>query len=198
MNLGLGSVRGNAWASALLAAMIAGWGVVQAVTFHRSNTVDVVLEARDTLPPIPLFGGRFSEGNIVELTVDRQDLGHLQGFVTFCGYAVSVTTTLVLLFGLFFLYRFCVDVIAERPFSQRANVNLVMVSVAVIAFAVLPMVFERLGTNSVIGALDLDAFDAHGSTAGVWVALGIAVFLQLVFATLKQGARLEQDSDGLV
>ena len=138
MNLGLGSVRGNAWASALLAAMIAGWGVVQAVTFHRSNTVDVVLEARDTLPPIPLFGGRFSDGNIVELTVDRQDLGHLQGFVTFCGYAVSVTTTLVLLFGLFFLYRFCVDVIEERPFSQRANVNLVMVSVAVIAFAVLP------------------------------------------------------------
>ncbi|MCC8927597.1 hypothetical protein C5142_15005 [Rhodococcus sp. BGS-1C] len=198
MNLGLGSVRGNAWASALLAAMIAGWGVVQAVTFHRSNTVDVVLEARDTLPPIPLFGGRFSDGNIVELTVDRQDLGHLQGFVTFCGYAVSVTTTLVLLFGLFFLYRFCVDVIEERPFSQRANVNLVMVSVAVIAFAVLPMVFDRLGTNSVIGALDLDAFDAHGSTAGVWVALGIAVFLQLVFATLKQGARLEQDSDGLV
>ncbi len=105
---------------------------------------------------------------------------------------------LTLLVGLFFLWRFCIDVVSEKPFSNRTNINLIMVGVAVVAYAVIPAIFTRLGTNSVIGALDLDAFDSVGSATGTWMALGLAVFVQIVFAAMQQGARLAKDNEGLV
>lgn len=198
MRFGLGSVRENTWMAAAVATAIAAWGVWQTVDFARSDTVDVTVEANGALPALELFGGRFHEGNIVELTVAKADLGHLQGFVAFCGYARPVAVTLILLVGLYFLWRFCVDVITEKPFTNRTNVNLIMVGVAVVAYAVVPSIFARLGTNSVIGALDLDAFDSVGSATGTWIALGIAVFVQIVFAAMQQGAKLAKDNEGLV
>lgn len=198
MGFGLGSARENTWSAGAVATAIAAWGVWQTVDFARSDTVDVTLEANDELPPLELFGGRFHEGNIVELTVAKADLGHLQGFVTFCGYARPLALTSILLVGLFFLWRFCIDVITEKPFTNRTNINLIMVGVAVVAYAVVPEILTRLGTNSVIGALDLDAFDSVGSVTGTWIAVGVAVFLQFVFAAMQQGARLAKDNEGLV
>ncbi|MBY6413406.1 hypothetical protein HQ346_17055 [Rhodococcus sp. BP-252] len=194
----LGSVRQNKLLAWGFAAAIAIWTVLNLVQFHRSSTVDATIEASEKQPALPMFGAEFTPGNIVEITVAKSDLGHLQGFVTFCGYAQPIAVMVVLLFGLLFLYRFTVDVLTGQPFTKRANSNLLMVGVAVVAYPIVPGIFGRLGTNSVIGALDLDTFDSASSAVGVWTAIGIAFFLQIVFAAMQQGARLAEDTQGLV
>ncbi|NIL78987.1 hypothetical protein [Rhodococcus sp. B10] len=193
-----GLVRQNRLLAGLFAAAIVLWALWDVVQFHRSTTVGAVLEANDKQPVLPMFGAEFTPGNIVEITVAKSDLGHLQGFVTFCGYAQPIAVMVVLLFGLLFLYRFTVDVLTGQPFTKRANSNLLMVGVAVVAYPIVPGIFGRLGTNSVIGALDLDTFDSASSVVSVWTALGIAFFLQLVFVAMQQGARLAEDTEGLV
>jgi hypothetical protein len=194
----LGTVRQNRWFAGIFAAAIVIWAVRNVLQFHRSTTVDATLEATDKQSVVPMFGAEFVPGNIVEVTVAKSDLGHLQGFITFCGYAQPIAVMVVLLFGLLFLYRFVVDVLTGRPFTTRANSNLLMVGVAVVAYPIVPGIFGRLGTNSVIGALDLHDFNSASSVVGIWTALGIAFFLQIVFAAMQQGAKLAEDTEGLV
>ncbi|SNT16954.1 hypothetical protein [Rhodococcoides kyotonense] len=195
---GFGSVRESKSMAWLVAVAVVVWAVWDVVQFQRSSTVHATVEATSKQPTVPMFGAEFTPGNVVELTVAKSDLGHLHGFIVFCGYARTVAIVLVLLFGLIFLYRFSVDVLTNSPFTKRANTNLVLVGAAVVAYPILPGIFDRLGTNSVIGALDLDNFDSPSSASGLWIACAIALFIQMVFAAMQQGARLVEDTEGLV
>ncbi|MGC0364669.1 hypothetical protein ABH922_002653 [Rhodococcus sp. 27YEA15] len=198
MAYGWGSLRSTMWAILCLAAATVAWSAWRVVDVVTSDAVIAPIEPRSGTPPTPLFGGELAVGNRIDLTVDKADLGRLGGFVEFCRIVEPLAAMTVILAGMYFAYRFSAEVIRGTPFSKFASINLIGLAVSVVAYPVIPSIFGLLGTNSVIGALDLDDFDAHSSAVGYFVAIGIASFIQFVYVLTRQGAKLAEDTDGLV
>ena len=146
-----------------------------------------------------LFGGQLQPGNSIELSVPKTDLTRLMGIIDFMRYGSIVVGMVIILVGLLFVYRFCDRVIVGTPFTNAARNDVVMIGVCIVAYPMITGFMNRLGTNSVVGALELSrTLTSSISGSGLYIAVVIAVFLQFVYATITQGSKLARDADGLV
>ncbi|MDV8021127.1 hypothetical protein [Rhodococcus sp. IEGM 1330] len=199
MAYGLGSARANKWAMAFYAALAVGWSGWKMWKYHSSDYVLAPLEPRRGTPPAELFGGQLQPGNSIELSVPKADLSRLLGLIDVLRYSSIVVGMVIILVGLLFVYRFCDRVIVGNPFTNAARTDVVMISVCIAVYPAITGFLNLLGTNSVVGALDLsEIVDTSRSANGLYAAVVIAVFLQFVYATITQGTKLARDSEGLV
>lgn len=199
MAYGLGSRSSNRALMAVYAVAAVAWTVWRLFDYGKSSDVQVAVAPRPGNPSVELYGGRLQPGNVVELSVAKVDVERLIGMIDLFRYSEIVVTLVLLLVAMTFLYRFCDRVIDGRAFDRGASVDLAVVAVCI---ALLPFVggmLRQMGTNAVVGALDLpDVVDTARSFTGMWVAIIAALFLQFVYATVQQGAVLAEDTKGLV
>ncbi len=199
MAYGLGSARANKWAMVLYAGIAVVWSGWQLWRYHSSDYVLATLEPRRDTPPAELFGGQLQPGNAIELSVPKSELTRLMGVIDVMRYGSILIGMVIILVGLLFVYRFCDRVIAGNPFTNATRNDVVIIGVCIVAYPALTGFMNMLGTNSVVGALDLsEIVDTSRSNAGLYTAVVIAVFLQFVYATITQGSKLARDADGLV
>ncbi|MGB2722826.1 MAG: hypothetical protein WBF80_01290 [Rhodococcus sp. (in: high G+C Gram-positive bacteria)] len=199
MAYGLGSARANKWAMAFYAACAVMWSGWKLWEYHSSDYVLARLEQLPDSPPVELFGGQLQPGNSIELSVPKTDLTRLMGFIDVMRYGSIVVGMVIILVGLLFVYRFCDRVIAGTPFTNAARNDVVMIGVCIVAYPMITGFMNLLGTNSVVGALELSRnITSSISGSGLYIAVVIAVFLQFVYATITQGTKLARDAEGLV
>ena len=199
MAYGLGSARANKWAMAFYAAAAVVWSGRRLWQYHSSEDVLARLELQSGTPPAELFGGRLEPGNSIELSVPKADLTRLMGIIDFMRYGSIVVGMVIILVGLLFVYRFCDRIIMGNPFTNAARTDVVMIGVCIAVYPAITGFMNLLGTNSVVGALELsDVATSSISTVGLYVAVVVAVFLQFVYATITQGTKLARDAEGLV
>lgn len=199
MAYGLGSARANKWAMALYATIAVVWSGWRLWKYHSSEYVLAKLEPLPGTPPAELFGGRLQPGNSIELSVPKAEIGRLLGFIDVMRYGSIVVGMVIILVGLLFVYRFCDRVIVGNPFTNSARTDVVMIGVCIAVHPAVTGFMNQLATNSVVGAMELsDTVETSTSTAGLYTATVIAVFLQFVYATITQGTKLARDADGLV
>lgn len=199
MAYGLGSARANKWAMAFYAGIAVVWSGWRVWDYRSSDYVLARLEQLPDSPPVELFGGQLQPGNSIELSVPKTDLTRLMGIIDFMRYGSIVVGMVIILVGLLFVYRFCDRVIVGTPFTNAARNDVVMIGVCIVAYPMITGFMNRLGTNSVVGALELSrTLTSSISGSGLYIAVVIAVFLQFVYATITQGSKLARDADGLV
>ncbi|MFI8566272.1 hypothetical protein ACIGGF_06890 [Rhodococcus sp. NPDC078407] len=199
MAYGLGSARANKWAMALYAAIAVVWSGWKAWQYHSSDDVLAKFEPLPGIPAAELFGGQLQAGNSVELSVPKADLMRLMGLIDFMRYGSIVVGMVIILVGLLFVYRFCDRVIVGNPFTNSARTDVVMIGVCIALYPAITGFMNVLATNSVVGVLELsDTVETSTSTAGLYTATVVAVFLQFVYATITQGTKLARDTEGLV
>nr|WP_314143726.1 hypothetical protein [uncultured Rhodococcus sp.] len=199
MAYGLGSARANKWAMVFYAACAVVWSGWKLWDYHSSDYVLARLEPTSDTPPAEFFGGRLEPGNSIELSVPKSDLNRLLGFIDVMRYGSIIVGMVIILVGLLFVYRFCDRVIVGTPFTNAARNDVVMIGVCIIAYPMITGFMNLLGTNSVVGALELSrTLTSSISGSGLYIAVVIAVFLQFVYATITQGSKLARDAEGLV
>ncbi|WP_415971675.1 hypothetical protein [Rhodococcus sp. 077-4] len=199
MAFGLGSARTNKWVMVFYAAAAVVWSGWKMWKYHSSDYVIATVEPEWNTPPVELFGGRLQPGNSIELSVPKADIARLLGFIDVMRYGAIVLGLVIILVGLLFFYRFCDRVITGTPFTNAARTDVALIGVSIVAYPVLTGFMNMLGTNSVVGALELsETIDTSRSSNGLYIALVVAVFLQFVYATITQGTKLARDADGLV
>ncbi|MBX5330325.1 DUF2975 domain-containing protein [Rhodococcus fascians] len=175
------------------------WSGWKAWKYHSSDYVSAVVTPRYNSPNIELLGGRLQPGNAVELAVAKSDVQRLIGMIDFMRYGEIVAGGIVILIGIFFAYRFFLNVIEETPFSTRASIDLVVVAVCLVLYPVITGGLRVMSTNAIQSALETtDVTDTAGSLGAFWLAVIVAVVLQFVYAVLRQGSKLARDADGLV
>lgn len=199
MAYGLGSARTNRWTMALYATIAVAWSGWRLWRYHSSEYVLVELEPQSDTPPIELFGGLLQPGNSIELSVPKAELGRMLGFIDVMRFGAIIVGMIVIVAGMLFVYRFCDRVIANKTFTDAARNDIVLIGVCIVAYPAITGFMNLLGTNSVVGAMDLgEIVDTSRTATGLYAALVIAVFLQFVYATIAQGSKLAHDADGLV
>ena len=199
MAYGLGSARANKWAMVFYAGAAVVWSGWKAWKYHSSDYVSAMVTPRYNSPNIELLGGRLQPGNAVELAVAKSDVQRLIGMIDFMRYGEIVAGGIVILIGIFFAYRFFLNVIEETPFSTRASIDLVVVAVCLVLYPVITGGLRVMSTNAIQSALETtDVTDTAGSLGAFWLAVIVAVVLPFVYAVLRQGSKLARDADGLV
>ena len=199
MAYGLGSARANKWAMALYAAIAVVWSGWKAWKYHSSDYVLATVEPMRNTTPVELFGGQLQPGNSIELSVPKTEVARLMGIIDVMRYGSIVVGLVIILVGMLFFYRFCDRVINRNPFTNAARNDVVLIGVCIIAYPVITGFLNMLGTNSIVGALELSrTIDTSRPVTGLWIAVVVATFLQFVYATITQGSKLARDADGLV
>ncbi|KJV01604.1 hypothetical protein [Rhodococcus sp. PML026] len=199
MAYGLGSMRTNKWAMVFYGALAVGWTGWKMWKYHSSDYVSATVEPEWNTPPVELFGGQLQPGNSVELSVPKAEIVRLLGFIDVMRYGSLAVGLVIILVGLLFFYRFCDRVIAGNPFTNAARTDVVVIGACILAYPIITGFMNMLGTNSVVGALELSGtVDTARPATGLWIAIFVSTFLQFVYATIAQGSKLARDADGLV
>lgn len=199
MAYGLGSRRSNRLALGLYAVVAVIWSGWRIFDYARSEYVEVSVEPMSDTPAVQLFGGVLRPGNVVELSVPKVDVARLGTMIDVLRYFEIVAGLAIILVGMVFVYRFCDRVVDGRAFARGATVDVVALAVCILLYPAVTGFTEMLGTNAVVGALSMaDVIDTERDITGVWIAAGICVLLQFVYAALQQGTKLAEDADGLV
>ncbi|WP_230596482.1 MULTISPECIES: hypothetical protein [Nocardiaceae] len=199
MAYGLSSMRTNKWSMVFYAALAVGWSGWKMWKYHSSDYVVATVEPESNTPPVELFGGQLQPGNSVELSVPKAEITRLLSFIDVMRYGATVVGLVIILVGLLFFYRFCNRVIAGNPFTNAARTDVVLIGVCILAYPIITGFMNMLGTNSVVGALELSTtIDTARPVTGLWIAIAVSTFLQFVYAAITQGTKLARDADGLV
>jgi hypothetical protein len=199
MAYGLSSMRTNKWSMVFYAALAVGWSGWKMWKYYSSDYVVATVEPESNTPPVELFGGQLQPGNPVELSVPKAEITRLLGFIDVMRYGATVVGLVIILVGLLFFYRFCNRVIAGNPFTNAARTDVVLIGVCILAYPIITGFMNMLGTNSVVGALELSTtIDTARPVTGLWIAIAVSTFLQFVYAAITQGTKLARDADGLV
>ncbi|WP_256986509.1 MULTISPECIES: hypothetical protein [unclassified Rhodococcus (in: high G+C Gram-positive bacteria)] len=199
MAYGLSSMRTNKWSMVFYAALAVGWSGWKMWKYHSSDYVVATVEPESNTPPVELFGGQLQPGNSVELSVPKAEITRLLGFIDVMRYGATVVGLVIILVGLLFFYRFCNRVIAGNPFTNAARTDVVLIGVCILAYPIITGFMNMLGTNSVVGALELSTtIDTARPVTGLWIAIAVSTFLQFAYAAITQGTKLARDADGLV
>ncbi|TFI43267.1 hypothetical protein E4P29_12180 [Rhodococcus sp. 1R11] len=181
------------------AVLAVGWTGWKMWKYHSSDYVSATVEPEWNTPPVELFGGQLQPGNSVELSVPKAEIARLLGFIDVMRYGSLAVGLVIILVGLLFFYRFCNRVITGNPFVNAARTDVVVIGACILAYPIITGFMNMLGTNSVVGALELSGtVDTARPATGLWIAIFVSTFLQFVYATIAQGSKLARDADGLV
>ncbi|WP_228139319.1 hypothetical protein [Rhodococcoides fascians] len=192
-------MRTNKSAMVFYAILAVGWTGWKMWKYHASDYVSATVEPEWNTPPVELFGGQLQPGNSVELSVPKAEIVRLLGFIDVMRYGSLAVGLVIILVGLLFFYRFCDRVIAGNPFTNAARTDVVVIGACILAYPIITGFMNMLGTNSVVGALELSGtVDTARPVTGLWIAIFVSTFLQFVYATIAQGSKLARDADGLV
>jgi hypothetical protein len=184
------------WVFGAAGVVALAWGATAIIRAAVSPYATVSVKTDASAAPVELFGAQFVGGNAVQLSFPKPDASPLLNGLLL---AQPIVELIVVLFGIYFAYRFTRRVVAGTPFGTSAQWDVTWIAIAVVAYPACSNFIAILAANTAARDLDrIHDFTAATNDSLFWFAIVICFLLQLIIYALIRGSKLERDTEGLI